>query len=54
MDRLPVIHSPQRGGEEQTTAIGNVQNSGGRTILQGAENRRGWSMTIDHSTGDMT
>jgi hypothetical protein len=42
------------GGEEQTTAIGNVQSDSGRTILQGAENGRGWSMTIDHATGDMS
>ncbi len=43
------------GGEEQTTAIQNVQNpADGRTILQGAENGRGWSMTIDHVTGDMS
>ncbi len=43
------------GGEEQTTAIQNVQkNPSGRTILQGAENGRGWSMTIDEATGDMS
>ncbi len=42
------------GGEEQTTAVRDVQNSNGRTILQGAENSRGWSMTIDHTTGDMS
>ncbi len=42
------------GGEEQTTAIRDVQNSGGRTILQGAENGRGWTMSIDHGTGDMS
>jgi hypothetical protein len=42
------------GGEEQTTAIQNVQNLGGRTLLQGAENGRGWSMTIDQATGDMS
>jgi len=43
------------GGEEQTTAIQNIQTStDGRTILQGAENGRGWTMTIDPTTGDMT
>jgi len=42
------------GGEEETTAIGNVKSDDGRTILQGAENSRGWSMTIDHGTGDMS
>ena len=43
------------GGEEHTTAIQNVQTpADGRTILQGAENGRGWSMTIDPITGDMS
>jgi hypothetical protein len=42
------------GGEEQTTVIGNVKSANGRSILQGAENGRGWSMTIDHVTGDMS
>ena len=43
------------GGEEQTTAIQNVQTpADGRTILQGAENGRGWTMTIDPATGDMS
>jgi hypothetical protein len=42
------------GGEEQTTTIGNVQSASGPTILQGAENSRGWSMTIDQTTGDMS
>ncbi len=42
------------GGEERTTAIRDVQNSTGHTIIQGAENSRGWSMTIDHDTGDMS
>ena len=43
------------GGEEQTTAIQNVQNLGGRTtLLQGSENGRGWSLSIDQTTGDMS
>jgi hypothetical protein len=43
------------GGEEQTTAINSIQNTpGGRTILQGAQNDLGWSMTIDPATGDMS
>ncbi len=43
------------GGEEQTTAIDNIQKTpAGRTILQGAQNGRGWSMTIDPTTGDMS
>ena len=43
------------GGEEQTTAIQNVLTPpDGRTILQGAENGQGWTMTIDPTTGDMS
>jgi hypothetical protein len=42
------------GGEEETTQIQNIQNVNGRTVLQGAENGRGWSMTIDPTTGDMS
>jgi hypothetical protein len=42
------------GGEEETTAIENIRHADGRTILQGSENSRGWSITIDHNTGDMS
>ncbi len=43
------------GGEEQTTAIQNVQTLGGHTtLLQGSENGRGWSLSIDQTTGDMS
>jgi hypothetical protein len=42
------------GGEEETTKIQNIQHLNDRTVLQGAENGRGWSMTIDQNTGDMT
>ncbi len=42
------------GGEEQTTAIQKVQTAGGRTILQGAQKGRGWSITIDQASGDMS
>jgi len=41
-------------GENETTAIENVRTVEGQTILQGAENGRGWSMVIDHVTGDMS
>jgi hypothetical protein len=41
------------GGEEQRTAIQNVQSVDGKLILQGAENGRGWSMVIDQATGDL-
>ncbi len=42
------------GGEEETTKVQNIQHVNGRTVLQGAEHGRGWSMTIDQDTGDMT
>ncbi len=42
------------GGEEQVTLIQNIHSAGDRIVLQGAENGRGWSMTIDQDTGDMT
>ena len=41
-------------GEVTTTAIQNVAKHEGRTILQGAENGRAWSMVIGQMTGDMT
>ncbi len=42
------------GGEEQVTLIQNIHSAGDRIVLQGAENGRGWSMTIDQTTGDMS
>jgi len=41
-------------GAEQVTAVRNVVKSDGRTILQGAENGRGWSLVIQHDTGEMS
>ena len=41
-------------GEAETTAIENVRVAEGRTVLQGSENGRGWSVTINQVTGDMT
>lgn len=41
-------------GEAETTAIENVRTAEGQTILQGSENGRAWSVTIDQATGDMT
>jgi hypothetical protein len=42
------------GGDERSTAIQNVQNLSGLTILQGAENGRAWSMVIDQSNGRLS
>lgn len=40
-------------GEERWTAIQNIQNVNGLTILQGAENGRAWSVVIDQASGRM-
>jgi hypothetical protein len=43
------------GGEKgRTTAIEGVGSKDGKTILQGAENGRAWSMVINQASGDMT
>jgi hypothetical protein len=41
-------------GEQETTAIESVRTADGRTILQGAENGRAWSIVIDQASGDMS
>ena len=41
-------------GEKESTSIQNVRKADGKTILQGAENGRGWSMVIDQVTGKMS
>jgi hypothetical protein len=41
-------------GDERTTAIQNLQNVNGLTILQGAENGRAWSVVIDQASGRMS
>ena len=40
-------------GSEETTAIQNVRKVDGRTILQGAERGRGWSIVINQNSGRM-
>ena len=40
--------------EETTSKIQNVEKFGDRTLLQGSQNGRGWSLNIDAMTGDMT
>lgn len=42
------------GPEERSTAIENVRNAQGLTILQGAENGRAWSLVVDQATGRMS
>ena len=49
-----VLSGALEGGAEQETGIGNVVARDGRTILQGAESGRGWSVVIMHDTGEMS
>ena len=39
---------------EETSSIQTVQKLEGTTLIQGAENGRGWSLIVDKGTGDMT
>ena len=39
---------------ETTSEIRHVEKLGDRTLIQGAQNGRGWSLNIDAMTGDMT
>ena len=41
-------------GNQVSTGIQNRQRIDGKTILQGAENGRGWSVVIAEETGKMT
>jgi len=41
-------------GATNTTVIDSVQRAEGKTLLQGAENGRAWSLIISHATGSMT
>ena len=38
---------------EETTKVQNIQKVDGRTILQGAERGRGWSIVIEQDSGKM-
>ena len=42
------------GTSEQKSEIQTVQKLEGTTLIQGAENGRGWSLIVDKGTGDMT
>lgn len=42
------------GASERTTTIQSVRKVDGKTILQGAETGRGWSLVIDQRNGRMT
>ena len=40
--------------DETTSKIRHVEKLGDRTLIQGAQNGRGWSLVIDAMTGDMS
>jgi hypothetical protein len=41
-------------GDEQTTAVESLIKRDGKTILQGAENARAWSVVIDQENGRLS
>jgi len=41
-------------GQDRTTTIQNVEKRDGKTILQGAESARAWSMVIDEESGQLS
>ena len=43
-----------KSGETQNSAVSTVDKADGRTLLQGYESGRGWSMVIMHDTGEMS
>jgi hypothetical protein len=48
------ISATRPSGEKQVSAVSNLERVDGGTILQGAENSRGWSMVIAEETGTMS
>lgn len=40
--------------EQETTAIQNMKTGNGKTIIQGAEHERAWSIVIDEASGRMS
>ena len=41
-------------GQKNITTVHNIQKLEGKTVLQGAENGRAWSLVISHDTGAMS
>jgi uncharacterized membrane protein len=52
--RKKVLSGTDTDGDEETTKIQNVESKDGKTMLQGAERGRAWSMVIDQETGKMS
>ena len=49
-----LLGTVEGASSEETSPIQNTQKLEGMTLVQGAENGRGWSLAIDKGTGDMT
>jgi len=52
--RKQVLSGTNSDGVEETTKIQNVESKHGKTMLQGAERGRAWSMVIDEESGRMS
>jgi hypothetical protein len=49
-----VIRATDESGYKEVSPIRNLEKTDARLILQGVENHRGWSATIDRSSGAVT
>ncbi|MDJ0866298.1 MAG: hypothetical protein QNK03_09340 [Myxococcota bacterium] len=52
--RAKTLSGKLEDGAERRTSIQSMTKLDGRSILQGTENGRGWSMVIMHDSGDMS
>ena len=48
------ISATEDSGRKGVTQIKNIEHANGKTILQGSENGRGWTMVISEETGKMS
>jgi hypothetical protein len=51
--RVDVAAKAVTAGDTRTSQLKGVANVDGELILQGSENGRGWSATVDEATGRM-
>jgi hypothetical protein len=49
-----VIEQAREGGSKRKSAIANAAEVEGVHLLSGTDGTAGWSMTIDHASGQMT
>ena len=48
------VRPTEETGHDQTSDILTIDTEGGRTIIQGIEEGRGWSANLDQSSGHLT